>query len=447
MPEQEENVFTKFNNWLKRSVTIRLLSITFLVLILMIPKSMIKDLINEREWTRNSAVTEVSSKWGESQTITGPIVTVPYLRYFKTDSGKVVKTTEYAHFLPETLHVQGEVLPERRHRGIYEIVVYNSNLKISGNFFSPDFSEWNISRNNILWDDAFISLGIPDMRGIQDPVNVQWNDGSFPFNPGIETTDVISSGMSVRVPVRQPDSARINYRFSLDLNLNGSGDLNFVPLGRETTVQLTSNWSNPSFDGNFLPDTNNVTDDGFEAEWKVLHLNRNYPQQWRGAAHHTYDSQFGVRLLLPVDQYQKSTRTAKYAIMIIALTFLIFFFIEIMNAKRIHPIQYILVGLALCIFYALLLSLSEHISFNLAYIAAGVAVIGLITVYAQSMFKSIKLTAVLSGVLVILYGFVFTLLQLQDYALLMGSIGLFIVLAAVMWLSRKIDWYSIASRK
>ncbi|MDQ3100495.1 MAG: cell envelope integrity protein CreD, partial [Bacteroidota bacterium] len=183
----------------------------------------------------------------------------------------------------------------------------------------------------------------------------------------------------------------------------------------------------------------------FTATWRVLHLNRNYPQAWRSSAFALHESDMGVNLMVPVDQYQKSIRTAKYSTMLISLTFLIFFFVEVLNRRRIHPVQYILVGLALCVFYTLLVALSEHMAFNLAYALAAIGVIGLITAYSTAMFKQRRLTLLLTGILVLLFGFVFTIIQLEDLALLMGSIGLFIVLAIVMYLSRKVDWYSIQS--
>jgi len=250
---------------------------------------------------------------------------------------------------------------------------------------------------------------------------------------------VVDSGVSVKVP-----ATGLSNTFSLELNLNGSQGLNFIPLGRETNVNLASNWASPSFKGVFLPDSREVTDNGFKADWKVLHLNRNYPQEWAGNAPSSVgESAFGVELLIPVDEYQKSMRSIKYAIMLIALTFLIFFFVEVLNSRRIHPIQYILVGLALCIFYLLLLSISEHLNFNKAYIISSIATILLITAYTKTVFKSNRLTSLQSLVLVILYGFMYLLIQLEDYAILIGSIGLFIVLAIVMYISRKIDWYNI----
>ncbi|MDG1476572.1 MAG: cell envelope integrity protein CreD, partial [Vicingaceae bacterium] len=307
--------------------------------------------------------------------------------------------------------------------------------------------------------EAFVSVGIPDMKGIRDNIQLKWNDESYAFNPGIESNDVIGSGVSTKVEIQPAkedgltedesaiDSTKNDFNFSFDLNLNGSSFLKFIPIGKETNVNLNSDWAHPSFTGASLPDKHEITAEGFTAHWKELHLNRNYPQQWLGNSHNINNSTFGVDLLLAVDEYQKSTRSAKYAIMFISFTFLIFFFIEIRNKKRIHPIQFILVGLALTIFYALLLSLSEHIHFNNAYLIASTAIIVMIGAYSITIFKNGKLTALMTGVLTLLYGFIFTILQLEDYALLMGSIGLFIVLAVIMYLSRKIDWYAIAKGK
>ena len=464
MENQAPSTFEKLNQKIKNSITIRLLSIGFLVLILLIPTSMIESLIREREYRRGDVIREVSSKWGSSQTISGPVLTIPYHKFHKYyDSDQKIykfnKTKHYAHFLPDNLNIKGDLTPEIRYRSIYEIIVYNTQLNLNGTFSTPDFNVLGIDKNHVLWKEAFISLGIPDMKGIRDNININWDGEVYAFNPGIETNDVISSGVSTNVkllPKEQvdqkkeeevSDTTKKSYPFSFDLNLNGSSFLNFIPIGKETNVNINSNWPHPSFSGASLPDEREITKDGFTAHWKELHLNRNYPQQWLGDIHNVYDSSFGVDLLLPVDEYQKSTRSAKYAIMFISFTFLIFFFIEIRNKKRIHPIQFILVGLALTIFYALLLSLSEHIHFNNAYLIASSAIIMMIGAYSMTIFKSGKLTALMSGVLILLYGFIYTILQLEDYALLMGSIGLFIVLAIIMFLSRKIDWYAIAKGK
>jgi inner membrane protein len=438
---KDQSFFERLNLWIKNSITIKLISIAILILIMLIPTNMIESLIQERQYTMDNAVAEVSSKWGNAQTITGPILTVPYKAYKKAEDGKVIEVTDYAHFLPEKLNINGSLKPEMRYRGIYEVVVYNTKLSFNGNFNSPNLRDWNIPENQIIWKDAFIGIGIPDMRGIEQKIVLKWNEQSLSFNPGVDSKDIVESGVSVKIPLEVNDTAK-TYSFSFDISLNGSGDLDFIPLGKETNVQLQSSWTTPSFDGSFLPDKREINEKGFSATWNVLHLNRNYPQQWRNAEYNVGSSFFGVKLLVPVDEYQKTTRSAKYAVMLIALTFLLFFFSEVLNKKRIHPVQYLLVGIALCVFYTLLLSLSEHISFNMAYIVSSIAVIGLITIYCLSIFNNKKMSGLMCLILIILYAFVFTILQLEDYSLLMGSIGLFIVLAIIMYLSKRINWYS-----
>ena len=249
--------FEKANNWLKQSVTIRLITIGILILLLLIPVSMVESLIREREYRQQEAIREVSSKWGEQQTITGLVLTVPYKTYAKvyekenSQNFKLVESREYAHFLPEALNIQGEISPEIRYRGIYEVIVYNSRINLSGSFDSPMFQEWKIDNANIVWEDAFISLGLSDLRSIQENISVKWNDKQYFFNPGVESNDVIENGISTRLAFKASDSISGKSAFSLDLNFNGSSSLNFIPLGKVTKVNISSKWRNPSFDVRF----------------------------------------------------------------------------------------------------------------------------------------------------------------------------------------------------
>ena len=446
MTNRDRSVFDKFNDWMKSSITIRVLSIGFMILILLIPTSMIESLIKERQYRSDDAIREVSSVWGEIQTITGPVVTIPYIKYYVNENKEVYSQTEYAHFLPEKLNIKGTIEPEKRHRGIYDVVVYTTKINFNGSFNNIDFSEWKIKEKDILWDEAYIAIGISDMRGIKDAIDLKWDKDIFSFNPGLESNDVISNGVSTRIKIQQSDNA-IENSFSFSLNLRGSEELYFIPLGKTTNVELKAPWSDPKFQGAYLPESHNVTDKDFTAHWQLLHLNRNYPQKWLQNQYNVSNSAFGVSLIVPVDHYLKSERSAKYAIMIITFTFLIFFFVEVLNKIRIHPMQYLLVGLALIIFYTLLLSISEHLSFNLAYLISGVATISMVTIYSKSIYNNIKQTAITGLTLVILYGFIFITLQLQDYALLMGSVGLFVVMAIIMYLSRQINWYQFSEKK
>ncbi|MBS4044028.1 MAG: cell envelope integrity protein CreD [Chitinophagaceae bacterium] len=431
---------------LKNNIYFKVGTIIIIALLLLIPTSMIESLIFERETTQREAISEVSSKWGEEQTISGPFISIPYTKYIKEFSKKdsaekLVAVKDFIHILPNELSINGNINPEARNRGIYEIVVYNSKVKIAGKFTKFNLSEFDIPKENIHFDKAFLTVGISDLRGIEEQINLTWNEKTFSFNPGVTTTDIVKSGINAPVVISSTDSNM--YSFSLDVNLKGSQLLYFTPVGKVTDINMNSSWKNPSFNGAFLPDTRTVSDSGFKANWNVLHLNRNYPQAWIGSSYSIQESSFGINLLLPVDNYQKSYRSIRYAILFIAFTFLVFFFIEILNKVFIHPIQYILVGIALIVFYSLLLSISEHLKFNVAFILSAIATLLLIAGYVKAILKSTKLTMLLSGILLVLYTFIFIIIQLQDFALLIGSIGIFLILGLVMYYSRKIDWYNL----
>ncbi|MFH1402523.1 MAG: cell envelope integrity protein CreD [Patescibacteria group bacterium] len=463
------------NHWVRYSITLRAVVIGVLALLLLIPVNMVGSLIREREYNRAGAIAEISQKWGNAQTVAGPVLSISYDKFATNEKGQQITVTEYAHFLPKTLKIEGHITPEIRSRGIFDAVVYSSEMSISGVFEKPDLAALGINAQNARWDDAIVSVGIPDMRGIKSEVKLSWRGKTYDFSPGIETDDVIraslapmsftspgrladpflekmtmssaetyneSSGISAAVPAGRFDTGE--YIFSFTLALDGSQSLLFAPLGRTTTVNLASPWGTPSFTGAFLPDTREITNDGFVACWEILDLNRNYPQAWVGGKHNVYSAAFGVDLLAPVDEYQKSERSAKYALLIIALTFMIFFFSEIFNKKRVHPIQYLLVGLALVLYYSLLISFSEAVGFDWAYLIASGSTIGLITGYSKVILPTSRMLFAQTFILVFLYLFVYIILQLEDYALLAGSVGLFVILSVVMYLSRKIDWYRIA---
>ncbi len=443
----EPSSFEKFNNWSKNSVGMRIFTIAFLILILLIPVSMVKDLIHERENYQQTAINEIGQKWGNHQTITAMVVTLPYYTYSTTKERGVTKTHKhkhYAHFLPNDLNIKSNISPEKRYRGIYEVVVYNGELSIDGYFDGIDIGKLGIEPENVLWNQASLNLGISDLRSIQNNVTVKWNKQTLDFNPGIESNDVIYSGISTKIKL---DDSIEKYSFNISLNINGSKGISFTPLGKTSNVTVSSNWPDPSFNGAFLPDTREITDSGFNAQWQVLHLNRNYPQQFTDNNSNINSSNFGVDLILPVDHYQKSMRSVKYAVMFISLTFLFYFFSQIKKRVRIHPIQYLIIGLAICLFFTLLIAISEHLQFQYAYLIGSIAIISSITTYSYFIFKDRLITSILAGILIILYGFIYVIIQIQDFSLLIGSIGLFIILSSIMYLSRNIDWYNIGGKE
>ena len=438
----ENTPIEKVNNWIKKSVTLKLITITILMLLLLIPASMIKLIISEREQLNNLVIAEVSSKWAGSQQINGPILTIPLIYEYEIDE-KVINTTKNWYVLPENLKINGSILPQKLRRGIYEVVVYKSNLLISGDFVLDQQLD-NKNLKEIRYEQAFLTIGISDLRGIKNQINLKWDKQNLNVEPGSKLSNLIYSGVTVDLPnIENITDKSIDFEFSL--NLQGSQNMSFVPIGSVTEVMINSTWESPSFNGNFLPDSRKLNKDGFTANWKILQLNRNFPQSWieTNQIEKMNASSFGVDLILPLDDYQKSMRSAKYAVMTIALTFLIFFLVEILNKRKIHPFQYALVGLALCLFYILLVSITEHSNFNFAYGISTMAIVSMITLYSLSVFNRPKLIVLLTSTLVGIYGFLFVTLQLADYALLMGSAGLTLILGATMYFTRNINWYNL----
>ena len=434
---------------IKKSVITRLFIIGFLTLIFLIPIAMIYSIINERESRRNAVTREINSKWALEQTVSGPVLGIPYKDFRCEMDGnerkKVVKEEKkIACFLPDHLIIAGHITPEFRTRGIYKSAVYTAGLEIKGEFTFPDFKSLQIPGENILWDEATLSFGITDMRGISRNIRLEWDQHTLSPKPGIPFKYVFANGISTPVPLSPGDPGKKESQsFSMTLQLRGSQNISFLPLGRKTEAHISSTWKSPSFSGAFLPQNRIINEKGFEAQWEIFEYNRQYPQQWANTSWNFYSSSFGIDFFIPVDEYQKITRSIKYSILFISLTFLAFFvFFELFNKKRIHPIQYLLVGLALCLFYLLLVSLSEHMAFDKAYGISGFGIIALTTIYTWSMSQKRYLSVLMGMIITGLYGFLYVTLSMEDYALLMGSMGLFVILAVVMIGTRKIDWYS-----
>ena len=438
---QDPSTFQRISNWLKESLFVKLGSIGFLVLLLMLPNVMIRDLIKERQSRQDEAVAAVSQSWGGAQTVTGPVLSIPFTRWIEQDDYQRKAVQEIAHFLPEQLDIDGDAQHQIRPKGIFDVILYQADLQLTGQFAKPDFNALHVDPEDVHWDQAILSLGISGRTGIRSSITLDWGGQALRMEPGTASPELLKSGVSRPVPL---DPAIESYVFNIPIKVNGSNYLNFEPVGKETTVNLRSDWHSPNFQGAFLPDPRTISSDGFTAQWDVFDFNRSYPQSWKNDAYKLGESTFGVQFIQPVDEYLKNERSAKYAILVIGLTFLIYFFFEMLQKFHIHPFQYFLVGLALSVFYLLLLSLSEQIGFDLAYLIAALATIGLIAGYSTSFLKSTRLSIQLTLLLAAIYAFIFIVLQLEDYALLAGSVGLFAALAAVMYYSRKVDWYRIS---
>ena len=343
--------------------------------------------------------------------------------------------------------MKANINPEEKKRGIYKTSVYKSEIDIAGEFEKPDFSTMDILDEDVLWEKSIILIKTSNLKGINNEVEIKFNNHSYGFLPKYEGSNngllnnISLNNLETNHIVKEAVLELTNKPFSVKINLSGSKQIKIIPIGKETDLNIISNWKTANFIGNFLPLNNDkISENGFNAKWKVLHINRPFQQEYFNNLPNLNEFAFGVNFMIPVDEYQKSERSAKYGFLVIALTFLIFFLIQSISKISIHPFQYLMIGLALTMFYTLLISISEHSNFLNAYLVAGVSVIVLITLYAKSILKTFKFPLFIGISLTVLYTFIFVIIQLENYALLVGSLGLFIILSIVMYTSRKIDW-------
>ena len=422
------------------SYSVKMMVVMGLALVLLIPSILIQEIIGERIEQSGKVKAELYAQWGGEQVVSGPVLNVPYSVHEAAEGNKPASVRQgIAHFLPETLEADGELLPEKRKRSIYSVMVYEGKLRLSGNFAAPEVSRLDLANATYHWKSAYFTVGITDMRGIKNLPVLVINQDPLVAEPGVADNDLFASGLTFPSASVDPTSPML---FDIELILNGSENLSIEVLGKTTEIKMRSPWSDPTFTGAYLPDYREVTAEGFSAAWKVTHLNRNFPQQWADSKYNTREALVGVGLLIQVDHYLKSMRSAKYAILFIALNFIVFLFIELKSKTRIHPFQYTLVALALLLFYALLTSLGEQIGFNLAYGISAVLITALISWYANSIVRNKRTIGSITLVQAGLYTFLFVILQLQEFALLAGSAGLFVILAIIMRASQKIVWYN-----
>jgi len=429
---------------IRRSNLVRITMLGILVLMFQIPVFSLDGLIRERQTRRDSAIAEVASKWGKEQSVVGPMLVVPYMATTEETVGGKTVTRQERHlvtFLPEQLSTRGTLDAERRRRGIFATSVYRASLHVEGVFAKPEMGPWAPDPAGILWDRAQLVVGISDTRALGSTAVMTWNGAPTEVLPGVYESAIVESGVHADAPI--PRDAR-SIPFSMELPLKGSAGAYWVPFGKTTDVQVRSNWPSPSFQGNWLPERRVVDAKGFQAEWKIAYLGRNFAQSWRDSAVQKdaiENARFGFDLIETTDQYQMAGRSVKYAALFLLLVFATLWLVEVLAKVAVHPIQYVLVGCAMCVFYLLELSLSEHIGFGAAYSVATLAVVAQVAGYCAAVLKTWGRAAVVGGVTAGLFGYLFVVLTNEDYALLIGSIGVFLILATIMFLTRRIDWW------
>lgn len=438
------------------SVFLKLAGIVALILALHLPLLLTRGVLRERQAYQTQATEEIAGLWGRAQLVNGPVLVVPYAYKRqvirpKVVAGKVeqVETTELASasafFLPESLEAEGGVEPEVRHRGIHEAVVYATRLKLTGRF-RPDFAAAGIESERIDWEKAQVRFGVSDLRGIRAVSALGYGVGK---TAAFESADEDGAFLPLAAKVEGLSNGA-ETAFSFEVSLQGSDWLRVVPAGKVTNVRLNSPWANPSFGGAYLPVQREVGATGFAAQWEIAHFSRGFPQVWTGReadlgemARKLEGAGFGVTFAQPVDGYRLAERAQKYGVLFFVLVFAVFFLFEVTASLRIHPLQYALVGAALCLFFLGFLALSEFLATGVAYgVAAGACTL-LVALYGWSFLRTGRRTVVIGGGLGATYGYLYFVLKSQDYALLAGTAALFGALALVMFCTRRMNWYSL----
>lgn len=429
---------------------LKLVTLGVLTLLLLIPVASLLGLVRERQSRESQVRGEIAGLWGEQQILGAAVLTLPLRK--RVGDGFVEWER---HYLPAQSDWSGTVEGEARNRGIFEVPVYQARLAAIGRFAPPDLETLGVDPDGVRWERATLTLGVRDLTGVQERVTVRWGEKRLEMVPGSDAPSLLPSGLKVVLGEGARKLVLGGDPYRIDLAVRGTERLGLLPLGEVTTARLTSDWKDPGFDGASLPQERKLTADGFTAAWSVPYFGRGYPQEWtpvpsdqkvRELRAVAEESAFGVTLVSPADQHQQTERSVKYAILFIVLTFTTLFLLELLSPVRLHPMHYLLVGFALCLFYLVLLALAEHFGFLPAYLAASTAIVSLVTAYVASVLGSWRRSAPLAGTLIALYGYLYGLLRAEDYSLLMGAAGLFVILALIMYLTRKLDWWTLSFR-
>lgn len=416
------------------------------MVVLLIPLNMLSSLVNERSSYRDDVEQSLRQSASGPQTITGPLIAIPIteLTTVMEDDKEIKKERRFIrYYLPENLSIVGKQTVEPRHIGIYEGQIWRTAITLNATFNRQLLS--NEVGPDILIGTPYVVLAVGDSRGIGKVGELDINGESYPIEPGSNLPGV-GQGLHAVLPVKRLQDEKLTLRFNLDLM--GTKQLAVVPVGRNSQFNLTSNWPHPGFIGDFLPQQRTVTDSGFSASWQSTWFANNLNTSFYDGRIIDVDHlpAFSVTVTNPVDQYQLTDRAVKYAILLIGLTFMSFFLLETLTGLRVHPMQYLLVGLSLVMFYLVLLAVSEHIGFNGAWLLASLVCAGINGFYLKAVLNSGKVSAMFTMGLLMLDAVLWQLLQSEDSALLLGTGVLFVALSAIMLLTRNIDWYGMTRK-
>jgi len=457
LPSDTESQKQKKSHSITSSGGFKIGILVILILLLLIPVVMIRSLITERSYRANDAEESIMEAWGSEFTLYGPVVRIPVVERTenrtKTEKeGEQIQiiTQNYNLWLtPKDVNIQADFSAEKKRRGIFSVALFSGNVSLSGSFTFERVKDELKQNQTIYPQQAEIIMGLASQKGIRRIIKADWNGSELFFKPGNRNfafayTD--NNGVNASSPF---NTAGVN-TFDFQFAVQGGKSIRVLPVGEVTQARIQADWPSPSFQGGFLPAAYTLSESGFDADWEISYLSRSIPLFWFTDERGGYDGKinlkdglFGVDFFKPLDHYALNERAVKYAVLFLVIPFLTLFFLEVFSQKSIHPVQYVLSGLANIIFYLLLLSISEHLSFSVAYLIAAAALTAMMTLYARSLVETWTRSAYMGLVMALLYLILYLTLSAEDWALLIGSIVAFMITGIVMFLTRKLDWSSL----
>ena len=437
-------------------------SIAIITLLLLIPLTHVRGVVSDRAYLQREATENIAASWGKAQTISGPILVVPYEVWH--DRREVVKekgtdkerevvhreySTRYKAILPTDVHFDARLDPEIRYRGIYRLALFNAPVSVRGSFTLPEAEGFAKNIHAVHWDKAWLALGITDLKTISEDSPMQWAGATAAaYKPGTKAGTILGPGFHAAVPMTEK-AAGARQEFSIQLNVRGSGGIAFTPVGEKTLITIAGTWADPSFQGNLLPVERSITEKGFSAKWVISNLTRTYPQvgDLEGSDFTRSPSSdrsaitsfsTGVDLHEMVSLYRMTMRAVHYGILFIAVSFVALFAFEMVTRQRMHLLQYGMVGLSMSLFYLVLLSLAEHVDFGIAFAAASAVTVGMNSLYIAAALQSKKRGLLMGTLLCGLYGLLFCLLRMEDFALLVGTGLVVTMMGVLMYVTRRL---------
>jgi len=432
---------------LRGSISVKVLAIGLLILLLLAPVAMIRGVIDDRLAVGREARQDIVKSWGGEQTVSGPVLVLPLQPVEPSERDRSGRRAGQVLILPETLIVDVELDSEMRHRGLHDIPAYTASAKMKATFAPPDLTGLGIDSARVQWGRAAVALSIRDARAARRAPEITVGGERMRFAPARAPISQLTPQLAAPLSVYRSEASRSQpLTVSIDFTISGTQSFMVQPLGDETRVNMRADWPDPSFTGDFLPVSHEITESGFSARWRTTSLGRPLPGMWMDGKlqmNPVGSAGLGVALFVPIDLYRLTDRATRYAVMFIGLTFVAYFLFEVLGGLRLHPLQYLLVGFGNAIFYLLLLSLAEHIGFGPAYLLSAATSAGLIAGYSLAILGSRTRASLMLGGLSLLYGLLYMTLQAETYAMLAGSVGLWCSLALIMYLTRRIDWYAV----